>query len=81
MRTTVDLDEALISAAKALAREGGLTLSAVVEEALRAFLDAARSRRAEPFELIEAGDPSGRCPSPAEMATLLDEEDDRARLR
>ena len=81
MRTTVDLEEDLLRAAKALAREGGVTLSAVVREALRAFLDAQRCRRGEAFELIEAGSPDGRCPSPAEVAASLEEQDDTERLR
>lgn len=80
MRTTVDLDSDLLAAAKTRAIEGGLTLSALVQRALRAWLDADRRQHAEPFELIEAGDPGGRCPSPAEVAEFL-EEDDVARLR
>ena len=35
MRTTVDLDDALLAEAKLLARRSGKTLSAVVEDALR----------------------------------------------
>lgn len=38
MRTTLNLDDALIAAAKRLALETGRTLTAVIEDALRAAL-------------------------------------------
>jgi len=35
MRTTIDVDDALLAAAKRLALESGTTLTAVIEDALR----------------------------------------------
>lgn len=47
MRTTLDLDDRILAAAKRRARERGTTLTAVVEEALAATLAqrASRGRR------------------------------------
>ncbi|MBV8454634.1 MAG: ribbon-helix-helix protein, CopG family [Deltaproteobacteria bacterium] len=46
MRTTVRLDEHLLSQAKQLAAKTGQTLTAVIEEALRVKLAASRRRSA-----------------------------------
>lgn len=50
MRTTLDLDEELLRAARRRARALGVSLKAVVEEALAASL-ARQPERAEPFRL------------------------------
>jgi predicted transcriptional regulator len=46
MRTTVRLDEHLLSQAKQLAAKSGQTLTAIIEEALRVKLAATRKRAA-----------------------------------
>jgi predicted transcriptional regulator len=75
MRTTVDIDEALLERAKRLALKEKQTLGAVVGEALAAYLGARRQTEKDPpFELIVAGSARGRFPSPAEIAAV--EEDD-----
>jgi len=50
MRTTLDLDDALLAAARARAAQTGTTLTAVVEEALAAAL-APRPPRSKRFQL------------------------------
>lgn len=45
MRTTIRLDEALLARAKAHAARTGRTLTAVIEDALRAALAQGRPRR------------------------------------
>jgi hypothetical protein len=45
MRTTIRLDEALLVRAKELAARTGRTLTAVIEDALRAALAQSRNRR------------------------------------
>lgn len=50
MRTTLDLDDELLAAARRRAAERGSTLTAVVEEALSALL-ASRPRTRERFRL------------------------------
>jgi hypothetical protein len=50
MKTTLNLDDKLLTRAKALARAQGTTLTRVVEEALRARL-MPRSARRERFQL------------------------------
>jgi hypothetical protein len=45
VRTTIRLDETLLSEAKALAARSGKTLTAVIEEALRESLARRRQRR------------------------------------
>jgi hypothetical protein len=44
MRTTLDLDSGLLRAAKRRAAETGRTLTSVLEEALRRYLQPARKR-------------------------------------
>jgi len=51
MRTTVDLPEPLIQNAKRRASERGVTLSALVEDALRSHLAARLKRSQGPFRL------------------------------
>ena len=52
MRTTVTLDDRLLRAARRHAAERGTTLSAVIEEALRAKLAGRAARSPRPFELV-----------------------------
>jgi hypothetical protein len=81
VRTTIDLPPRVLSAAKRVAAERQTTLSAVVNEALGAYLGAARRRTPDkPFELIVRGRAGARFPTPAEIAAAVDEED-RAALR
>lgn len=51
MKTTIDLNDALFQAAKDTAQREGTTLRAVVETALRQYLDAHAARRCAPFQL------------------------------
>jgi hypothetical protein len=56
VRTTIRLDEALLARAKELAARTGRTLTAVIEDALRAALAQSRSRRrADRIELPTFG--------------------------
>jgi hypothetical protein len=50
MRTTLDLDDALVRSAKRRAADDGSTLTAVIEQALREFL-APRRSGGKPFRL------------------------------
>jgi len=81
VRTTVDLPPRLLTAAKRIAAERQTTLSAVVNDALGAYLGATQRRSPEkPFELIVRGRAGARFPTPSEIAAVSDEED-RAALR
>jgi hypothetical protein len=51
MRTTVDLSETVLQSAKRIAAERGVTLSVVVEDAVRAQLNRKQSPPAPPFRL------------------------------
>ncbi len=51
MRTTVDLSESVLQNAKRMAAERGVTLSVVVEDAVRAQLARKQSPAALPFRL------------------------------
>lgn len=76
MRTTVDLDEAFLERAKRLALKDGRTLSAVVNEALAAYLGGRKSsNKDEPFDLIVRGKPGSRFPTPADVAEIEESED------
>lgn len=80
MRTTLVPDDNLVRRARQRATERGLTLSDVVDEALRALLDRPVSA-ALPFRLVTfGGPPDGNSREPAAFAASL-EEDDRRRLR
>ena len=80
VRTTINLPDALVEAAKAKAAAEGRTFTSVVEEGLRATL-ALPAPRDEPVALPAYGDPAGRFlvdPSDRDaLWELLDE--DRAR--
>jgi len=76
MRTTIDLDPALIERAKRLALKDGRTLSALVNRALAAYLGARKgTSKSEPFELIVRGTPGARFPTPADLAAVEEDED------
>jgi hypothetical protein len=79
MRTTVDLDEAMLERAKQVALKERRTLSAILSDALAAYLGSKRSRAKDPeFELLVRGKAQARMPTPAEMSELEDEEDHAA---
>jgi predicted transcriptional regulator len=76
MRTTVDLDEAMLDRAKHLALREGRTLSSVVSDALIAYLGARRhAQKAPPFELLTRGSARAHFPSPAEIAATEEAEE------
>ena len=75
MRTTIDVGKDLIQAAKARASEQQSTLSHVVGEALRACLLLTPEGIDQPFELLTFGTRGGGYPSPAGVASILDEEE------
>jgi predicted transcriptional regulator len=78
MRTTVDIDDALLERAKRLASKEKQTLGTVVGRALAAYLGSRRQAGKDPpFELIVAGTARGRFPTAAEIAAV--EEDDETR--
>jgi len=58
MRTTLDLDDRLIIAAKKRAAEAKTSLTRVIEDALRSFLSPPRARRTFKLEpVIKKGKP------------------------
>lgn len=76
MRTTIDLDAAILERAKRLALKDGRTLSAVVNGALAAYLGSRKgSNKEDPFELIVRGKPGGRFPTPIDIAEAEESED------
>lgn len=76
MRTTVDLDPALLDRAKRLALKEHRALSAILSDALAAYLASQRTTAKDPpFELLVRGQPQGRFPTPAEVSAIEDEED------
>jgi predicted transcriptional regulator len=76
MRTTVDIDEAVLDRAKRLASSEKRTLGALVSEAVAAYVAVRRKPTKDaPFELIVRGTQRGRFPTPAELAAAQDEED------
>jgi hypothetical protein len=76
MRTTVDLDPGLLETAKRLASKEQRTLSAVLGDALAAYLGSRRqSSKDPPFELLVRGKVNGRFPSAMEISALEEEED------
>jgi predicted transcriptional regulator len=76
VRTTVDLDERLFERAKRLALEEKKSLSAVVGDALAAYLGIRRQvAKDPPFELISCGAANGKFPSHAEVSAVEEEEE------
>lgn len=55
MRTTIRLDEGLLTAAKAYAASAGLTLTSLIEESLRQRLGRARSSKRQRVRLLTTG--------------------------
>jgi Arc/MetJ family transcription regulator len=51
MKTTIEISDAILERAKAVAAEEGTTIRALVEDGLRQVL---RMRRAKPFQLRDA---------------------------
>ena len=54
MKTTIEVSDALLNSAKALAQQRQVTLRALVEEGLRGVLSEARSRPKSAFKLKDA---------------------------
>ena len=76
VRTTVDLDPNLLEPAKRLASKEQRTLSAVISDALAAYLASRRqSAKDAPFELLVRGKPRGRFPTAGDISAVEDEED------
>jgi hypothetical protein len=76
MRTTVDLDPAVLEQAKRLARQQNRTLGSVVSDALAAYVSKRPKRSTDPpFELIVRGKPGARFPSFEEIEQVEREED------
>jgi hypothetical protein len=59
MRTTLDLDSRLLTETKQLAAERGATLTATVEDALRAHLGRVRHREDRPRVALPTFSPAG----------------------
>lgn len=82
MRTTIRLDDDLLTRAKRAALERGTTLTALIEDALRRALAPADSTRREPFRMLTFhGDglrPGVDLDDTAALLDLLDERDARA---
>ncbi|HHW82891.1 MAG TPA: antitoxin [Actinomycetales bacterium] len=78
MRTTINVDERLLSAAKARARQEGITLGEFVDESLRRHLSYAEQPRHGPeIPVFERGTgplPGVDLSSAAGLLDLLDEE-------
>ncbi len=75
MRTTLILDDGLLRQAKRRAVERNLTVSAVVNEALRESLSRTVPE-APPFKMITYGDPSRKARhEPADFSAILEEQD------
>lgn len=80
MRTTIDLDQALLRQARKRALESHRTLSQVMEEAVRRFLRQPEATKRAPFTLITSGLPTGTAPTWDEIKRqVADEDDARAR--
>jgi hypothetical protein len=69
----------VLTRAKRLAAERGISLSAVVTDALSIHLRAApHGTPDKPFELIVRGRAGAHFPTPGEMEAILDQEDSAA---
>jgi predicted transcriptional regulator len=76
MRTTVDLDARLLDRARRLAVKEQRTVSAVLGDALAAYLASRKTAAGDPaFEPLVRGKRGGRFPTPAELAAIEEEED------
>ena len=81
MRTTIRLDDELLTRAKRAALERGTTLTAVVEDALRRALAPAGDEGREPFRMItfrgNGLQPGVDLDDTASLLDLMDEHDAR----
>ena len=62
MKTTIDIQDALLTRAKRHARRSGRPLRAVVEEGLRLVLSTSAARSRYRLPDLSVGDPAGRDP-------------------
>jgi len=76
MRTTIDLDQALLRLARKRALESHRTLSQVMEEAMRRLLREPAKTARSPFRLITGGQPDGNAPTWDEIKRQMNDEDD-----
>ena len=76
MRTTVDIDQALLRQVRKRALESHRTLSQVMEEALRRSLRQPTTGARSAFRLITGGQPGGSAPTWDEIKRQLNDEDD-----
>jgi len=74
MRTTIRLDDTLLRDAKTHAAQTGRTLTAVIEDALRASLQRSRSRPQHPIPVFRPARRGGLQPGVdlSDSAALLD---------
>jgi len=80
MRTTVDIEDALLERAKRLALKEQRTLSAVLGQALAAYLSSRKFvDKDPPFELLVRGKAGAGFPS-ADEVQLAEEDDERKSL-
>lgn len=56
MRTTLEIDDTVLAAARALARSEGISLGAAVSQLARRGLEASAAVVADGFPVFEAGD-------------------------
>jgi hypothetical protein len=76
MRTTVDLDQAILRLARKRALESHRTLSQVMEEAMRRFLRQPEAAKPAPFTLITGGLPGGTAPGWDAIKRMVADEDE-----
>jgi hypothetical protein len=81
MRTTVDLDKPLLVAAKRQAAASHTSLSRLVQDALRLYLELPERAAEESFELLTCGTPGGHYPTPREVASALAAEESALLIR
>ena len=62
MKTTVEIQDALLLRAKHYARENGTTLLSVLEEGLRRTLDEPRTQKPYTWPDLSVGSPDGEDP-------------------
>lgn len=78
MRTTLIIDDRLLQAARKQAAERGTTLSAVVNDALRATMTKRIPERVEPFRMVTYGNPKAVVRhEPHDFARALEADDAR----
>jgi hypothetical protein len=76
MRTTVDLEPAVLERAKRLAQAEDRTLGSVLSDALAAYLGKRKLAAKEPpFDLLVRGNPRGSFPSRAEISAIEEDEE------